>query len=93
MVDWCGGERGTYNDGDVLEPLLSADDQHIYSEVVSPDLKQQEADKKGILIRNLRKVFQTTAEDRIAVHCLNMEIYEGQVTVLLGHNGAGMHPT
>lgn len=41
------------------------------------------------MIRDLRKVFETTSEDRVAVKGLNLDIYEGQCTVLLGHNGAG----
>jgi ATP-binding cassette subfamily A (ABC1) protein 3 len=58
-------------------------------EPVSSELSQQMSDDRCILIRNLRKVYATTSEDRVAVDCLNMEIFEGQVTVLLGHNGAG----
>ena len=62
-------------------------------EPVSEELKAQEEDGKCLMIRNLRKVFTTTAEDRVAVECLNLNVYEGQVTVLLGHNGAGKSTT
>jgi ATP-binding cassette, subfamily A (ABC1), member 3 len=39
----------------------------------------------GVAIRNLRKVFV----EKVAVEGLNLDIYEGQITVLLGHNSAG----
>ncbi|KAL1395380.1 hypothetical protein pipiens_011301, partial [Culex pipiens pipiens] len=44
----------------------------------------------GIQIRNLRKVFNRS---NVAVHGLNLNMYEDQITVLLGHNGAGKTTT
>jgi energy-coupling factor transporter ATP-binding protein EcfA2 len=38
-------------------------------------------------------VFKTTGADRVAVEGLNLTLYEGQITVLLGHNGYDNHPT
>lgn len=76
------------------EPLLDlTEDELSKIEPVSEELKAQEDDGKCLIIRNLRKVFKTTAEDRVAVECLNLNVYEGQVTVLLGHNGAGKSTT
>ncbi|VEN47637.1 unnamed protein product [Callosobruchus maculatus] len=43
----------------------------------------------GVQIRNLRKVFGSKA----AVQHLSMNMYENQITVLLGHNGAGKTTT
>ncbi|KAL3284408.1 hypothetical protein HHI36_018568 [Cryptolaemus montrouzieri] len=43
----------------------------------------------GIKIRNLRKVFKGNA----AVENLSINMYENQITVLLGHNGAGKTTT
>lgn len=43
----------------------------------------------GVEIRNLRKVFNK----KPAVHGLTLNMYEGQITVLLGHNGAGKTTT
>lgn len=40
----------------------------------------------GIEIRNLRKVYENA---KVAVHGLHMKMFEGEITVLLGHNGAG----
>jgi len=32
-------------------------------------------------------------KDRVAVHNLHLNMYDGQITVLLGHNGAGKTTT
>jgi len=51
---------------------------------------------KCISIRGLRKEFGSLAsgtEKRVAVADLNMDLFQGQVTVLLGHNGAGKSTT
>eukprot|EP01038_Epipyxis_sp_PR26KG_P005748 gene5748-7937_t len=66
-----------------------------YFEDVSQDLTQQLMDNKCVSIKKLRKVFKSAAggDDRIAVNNLNLDLYQGQVTVLLGHNGAGKTTT
>ncbi len=45
--------------------------------------------KIGIKITNLFKVFKQLGQKKRAVDNLSLNIYEGQITVLLGHNGAG----
>ncbi|XP_059149270.1 phospholipid-transporting ATPase ABCA1-like [Physella acuta] len=45
--------------------------------------------KSGIQVRNLIKMFG----QEVAVAGLSMDVYEGQITVLLGHNGAGKTTT
>jgi ABC-type multidrug transport system ATPase subunit len=52
-------------------------------EPVSDVLKRQSADGKSIEIHDLRKVFG----EKAAVDGLNLSIYSGQITALLGHNG------
>ncbi|XP_021005007.1 ATP-binding cassette sub-family A member 17 isoform X2 [Mus caroli] len=42
-----------------------------------------------IEIQHLYKVFYSGRSKRIAIRDLSMNLYKGQVTVLLGHNGAG----
>ena len=56
-------------------------------EEVDGELKRQEDEGRSLSIRSLRRVFKTTAEDRVAVDNLSLDMYEGQITVLLGHNG------
>nr|CAI5846703.1 unnamed protein product [Callosobruchus analis] len=61
--------------------------------VVSLDNEYLEKEPKdlvaGVRIQNLRKVFGSKA----AVQNLSMNMYENQITVLLGHNGAGKTTT
>lgn len=72
-----------------------------YLEPLPAELRQQLADDSNmrcISIRNLRKEFDSIAssnssEKRVAVANLNMDLFQGQVTVLLGHNGAGKSTT
>jgi len=44
----------------------------------------------GVRISNLRKEFSVSGQPlQVAVNGLNLDLYEGQLNVLLGHNGAG----
>jgi ABC-type uncharacterized transport system ATPase subunit len=54
-------------------------------EPVSDALKKQGAEGKNIEIHGLRKTFG----EKIAVDGLSLSMYSGQITALLGHNGAG----
>ncbi|XP_015215344.2 phospholipid-transporting ATPase ABCA3 isoform X1 [Lepisosteus oculatus] len=47
----------------------------------------------GIKIKHLAKVFKVGSKTREAVRDLTVNMYEGQITVLLGHNGAGKTTT
>uniref|UniRef100_A0A7N4V5J3 ABC transporter domain-containing protein n=1 Tax=Sarcophilus harrisii TaxID=9305 RepID=A0A7N4V5J3_SARHA len=47
----------------------------------------------GVQIKHLSKVFVVGSNIKEAVRDLNLNIYEGQITVLLGHNGAGKTTT
>ena len=47
----------------------------------------------GIRIVDLFKEFKQLGQTKTAVDNLNLNIYEGQITVLLGHNGAGKSTT
>ncbi|XP_077618904.1 ATP-binding cassette sub-family A member 17-like [Crocuta crocuta] len=49
--------------------------------------------KKGIEIQHLYKVYHTGKNTHVAVKDLTMNLYQGQITVLLGHNGAGKTTT
>lgn len=51
--------------------------------------KEPQSLQAGIQIRKLRKVFGSNA----AVQNLSLNMYENQITVLLGHNGAGKTTT
>ncbi|KAJ8317951.1 hypothetical protein KUTeg_003042 [Tegillarca granosa] len=47
----------------------------------------------GIQIRNLGKVFGRKDSKKVAVAGMSLDMYEGQITALLGHNGAGKTTT
>ncbi|XP_076998257.1 phospholipid-transporting ATPase ABCA3 isoform X2 [Tamandua tetradactyla] len=47
----------------------------------------------GIRIKHLSKVFRVGTKGKAAVRDLNLNLFEGQITVLLGHNGAGKTTT
>ena len=58
-------------------------------ESVDPDLVGQQ----GLSIRHLRREFDTATGLKVAVEDLNLDMYRGQITALLGHNGAGKSTT
>jgi ABC-type multidrug transport system fused ATPase/permease subunit len=82
--------------GEKSDVELTDPKHHMSSfEEVPPDLKQQIQEEKCITIRGLRKVFksQSGGDDKVAVKNLDMEMFQNQCTVLLGHNGAGKTTT
>ncbi|KAG4043450.1 hypothetical protein JG687_00016856 [Phytophthora cactorum] len=62
-----------------------------YVEPVNATLAMQERNGTCLQIRGLRKVFplEEDGEERVAVAGLDLAMYSGQITALLGHNGAG----
>lgn len=80
---WCPG-RLTAPTTTAETEEIAADDGTPF-EPVSDNLKKQSAEGRNIEIHGLRKTFG----EKCAVDGLNLSIYSGQVTALLGHNGAG----
>eukprot|EP00002_Diphylleia_rotans_P024252 TRINITY_DN477_c0_g2_i1.p1 TRINITY_DN477_c0_g2~~TRINITY_DN477_c0_g2_i1.p1 ORF type:complete len:1671 (+),score=364.81 TRINITY_DN477_c0_g2_i1:51-5063(+) len=71
-------------------PLLQGNQVPMSSvEGVSPEMEN----KVSIQIASLRKVYETTEQPKVAVDNLSLTMYEGQITALLGHNGAGKSTT
>ncbi len=62
------------------------------TEPVSTELLSQLNDGRAIRIRGLVKKFSSPSggADLVAVDHLNLDLFEGQISVLLGHNGAGI---
>ncbi|XXQ35415.1 ABC transporter domain-containing protein [Plasmodiophora brassicae] len=60
-------------------------------EAVDVDLEQLSRSNRCIQIQGLTRRFRVPgmAQDRVAVDNLNLTLYEGHITSLLGHNGAG----
>ncbi|CAL4080084.1 unnamed protein product, partial [Meganyctiphanes norvegica] len=66
-------------------------DPNHHMDDMDPGVKQSL--KKGLSIVGLRKIFQERTGAKVAVDNLNLELYEGQILVMLGHNGAGKTST
>ncbi|XP_060570838.1 phospholipid-transporting ATPase ABCA3-like isoform X2 [Ruditapes philippinarum] len=91
---WCGSkveDSGYENNGDG-----SVNSEHFE--------RDPQGSKVGISIRHLRKVFGgnrikqcfkkgNSFKDKVAVNDTNLNMFEGQITSLLGHNGAGKTTT
>jgi len=79
---WCG-LRTTSTD---IAPLRTSERYtNVPIEAVGPIYKDQEKEGVGVHIRGLTKKFG----EKTAVDELDLSMYMGQVTCLLGHNGAG----
>jgi ATP-binding cassette subfamily A (ABC1) protein 3 len=76
---WCPG-KGKHEVDASDEALL---DETVPVEGVTENLRQQAKNGENIEIKNLRKSFK----EKVAVDGLNLSIYNGQITALLGHNG------
>lgn len=82
---WCGQPRmvsGKEEDDDPEKALRTE-----YFEAEPEDLVA------GIKIKHVSKVFRVGNKGKAAVRDLSLNLYEGQITVLLGHNGAGKTTT
>jgi hypothetical protein len=80
---WCPGTARAPPSTD--EETEQADEGAMLIEPVSNALKHQAEECRSIEIHGLSKVFG----DKQAVDGLSLSMYNGQVTALLGHNGAG----
>lgn len=76
---WCG--PSDYTEEDDLNLTFQN------NESIEPEPKYKHA---GIKVKNLRKIY---GNKKVAVQGLTMNMYEDQITVLLGHNGAGKTTT
>eukprot|EP00658_Telonema_sp_P-2_P006414 TRINITY_DN12438_c0_g1_i3.p1 TRINITY_DN12438_c0_g1~~TRINITY_DN12438_c0_g1_i3.p1 ORF type:complete len:2202 (+),score=596.20 TRINITY_DN12438_c0_g1_i3:221-6826(+) len=83
---WCG--TGPAEEGEDDKEIEHDEDENPENfQVVSGDTEP------AVRVRNLRKVFWSNGVEKIAVHNFSVDVYEGQVTALLGHNGAGKSTT
>ncbi|XP_040297886.1 ATP-binding cassette sub-family A member 3 [Bufo bufo] len=84
---WCGTPR----DAEFVE---KEDDEDPVKALKVEYLEEEPADLiPGIRIKHLTKAFPVNGKRRVAVQDLSLNMYEGQITVLLGHNGAGKSTT
>lgn len=77
---WCGGAQYVG-----IEDVSSSVTRFNANFEVEPNNKTA-----GVQTKSLRKVY---GGDKVAVDGLNLNMYEDQITVLLGHNGTGKTTT
>ncbi|XP_054309404.2 phospholipid-transporting ATPase ABCA3-like [Pongo pygmaeus] len=78
----------------VEPPEKKTEENQFYEKMQSKYFEAEPTDLiAGIQIKHLCKVFQGHNTTKIAVKDLSLNLYEGQITVLLGHNGAGKSTT
>ena len=60
-------------------------------DLVQPIVEDQPYETDALRVVHLRKEFKVAGEELplVAVHNLNLTMVDGQITALLGHNGAG----
>ncbi|XP_067683603.1 phospholipid-transporting ATPase ABCA3-like [Haliotis asinina] len=78
---WCGTDKVKVD----ASLVKHADERHFE--------KEPSGLRPGVCIKNLRKVFGSGSKQKVAVAGMSLNMYEGQISVLLGHNGAGKTTT
>lgn len=81
---WFGSKSSKYSS--------TADDTDLFFGNDVEHVTQETREKQGIRIYNITKEFPSKEKGKEkvkAVEDLSLEMYEGQITCLLGHNGAG----
>ena len=64
-----------------------------FLEPLDAALRAKEREGKAVVLTNLRKEFSTPDGIKVAVDDVSLSMHEGQITCLLGHNGAGKSTT
>ncbi|NXD28137.1 ABCA3 protein, partial [Spelaeornis formosus] len=84
---WCGRPR-------TVVGKEKEEEEDPEKALKSQYIEEEPADLvSGIKIKHLSKVFKVGNKTKEAVKDLTVNMYEGQITVLLGHNGAGKTTT
>ncbi|XP_073166647.1 ABC-type organic anion transporter ABCA8-like isoform X3 [Lepidochelys kempii] len=81
---WCQSRRGYGG----KRPETEQNHERIFNDSVEPVLPEFEG-KEAIRLNNIKKTYKTKNKKIEALRGLFLNIYEGQITALLGHSGAG----
>ncbi|XP_065175068.1 phospholipid-transporting ATPase ABCA3-like [Sycon ciliatum] len=85
---WCSPTSKITDEDEETEtmPLSGSHNKNASKHLFEPEPESLPA---GVRSYRLKKVFKTSNGPLVAVNGVSLNMYEGQVTVLLGHNGAG----
>uniref|UniRef100_A0A452J5G9 ABC transporter domain-containing protein n=1 Tax=Gopherus agassizii TaxID=38772 RepID=A0A452J5G9_9SAUR len=81
---WCKSKRG-YSD---KRPETEQNHERIFNDSMEPVPPEFDG-KEAIRLNNIKKTYKTKSKKIEALRGLFLNIYEGQITALLGHSGAG----
>ncbi|NXF26333.1 ABCA9 protein, partial [Rhodinocichla rosea] len=81
---WMRSRRGSSRD----VPRATANPEELLGDDVEP-VPPQFLGKEAIRLHNIKKVYKKKDKKTEALRGLSLNIYEGQITALLGHSGAG----
>ncbi|XP_046856235.1 phospholipid-transporting ATPase ABCA3-like [Xenia sp. Carnegie-2017] len=82
---WCGSFEKVSNDDETLPLLRNAEN----FETSKKFERAPQGLDVGIDIKNLVKIYDGVTGKKVAVDDVTLKIFEGQITVVFGHNGAG----
>ena len=87
---WCRNSRNTHNNDDNQERLIENESMESIAsnrdfEAISPKLKELEKLQNYMKVTKLTKVY----DKKNIIEDVTLNMYSGQIFVLLGHNGAG----
>uniref|UniRef100_A0AAY4BAQ1 ABC transporter domain-containing protein n=1 Tax=Denticeps clupeoides TaxID=299321 RepID=A0AAY4BAQ1_9TELE len=84
---WCGTPR--------VAMLKEKEEEEDSEKAMKSEFFEEEPSGlvSGVKIKHLAKVFRMGSKSKEAVRDLTLNMFEGQITVLLGHNGAGKSTT
>ncbi|NXM64636.1 ABCA9 protein, partial [Illadopsis cleaveri] len=81
---WMRSRRGSSRD----VPRATANPEELLGDDVEP-VPPEFLGKEAIRLHNIKKVYKKKDKKTEALRGLSLNIYEGQITALLGHSGAG----
>ncbi|NWZ96371.1 ABCA9 protein, partial [Nesospiza acunhae] len=81
---WMRSRRGSTRD----VPRATANPEELLGDDVEP-VPRQFLGKEAIRLHNIKKYYKKKDKKTEALRGLSLNIYEGQITALLGHSGAG----
>lgn len=91
---WCGIQEKVNGSKGHTNKVMFNEEIYLEKKNASEFIeKEPEGLKPGIKVMNLVKQFKADSGIKVAVNKVSLNLYEGEITALLGHNGAGKTTT